>query len=89
MDRLMGLNDSGAEIGVMTRWIADNLGLDVPLHFTAFHPDYRMLDRPPTPPATLMRARAMALGNGCITSTRATCTMSTAARPSARAATQR
>ncbi len=59
-----GLNDSSAEIDAMTRWIADQLGPDVPLHFTAFHPDYKMLDRPPTPPATLKRARAIALGNG-------------------------
>ena len=48
----------------MTRWIAERLGLDVPLHFTAFHPDYKMLDVAPTPPATLTRARAIALGNG-------------------------
>jgi pyruvate formate lyase activating enzyme len=40
------------------------LGPDVPLHFTAFHPDYKMMDVPPTPPATLTRARAIALGNG-------------------------
>jgi len=59
-----GLNDSDAEIDAMTRWIADRLGLDVPLHFTAFHPDYRMLDLPPTPPATLRRARSIALANG-------------------------
>ena len=48
----------------MTRWIADHLGPDVPLHFTAFHPDYKMTDVPPTPPATLQRARAIALANG-------------------------
>jgi pyruvate formate lyase activating enzyme len=59
-----GLNDSSAEIDAMTRWIADQLGADVPLHFTAFHPDYKMLDRTATPPATLTRARAIALGNG-------------------------
>jgi pyruvate formate lyase activating enzyme len=59
-----GLNDGDAELDAMTRWIAEHLGLDVPLHFTAFHPDYRMLDRPPTPPATLTRARRIALGNG-------------------------
>ena len=42
----------------MTAWIVEHLGPDVPLHFTAFHPDYRMLDVPPTPPATLTpRAR--------------------------------
>jgi pyruvate formate lyase activating enzyme len=59
-----GHNDSDAEIEAMTRWIADRLGPDVPLHFTAFHPDYKMLDVPPTPPATLTRARAIALRNG-------------------------
>ena len=59
-----GLNDSSAETDAMTRWIADRLGLDVPLHFTAFHPDYKMLDVAPTPPATLSRARAIAIGNG-------------------------
>jgi pyruvate formate lyase activating enzyme len=48
----------------MTRWIAANLGPDVPLHFSAFHPDWKMTDRPPTPPATLARARELALGNG-------------------------
>jgi pyruvate formate lyase activating enzyme len=59
-----GLNDSDAELGEMTRWFADNLGPDVPLHFSAFHPDFRMTDRPPTPPETLRRARRIALGNG-------------------------
>ena len=59
-----GLNDGGDEIDAMTRWIADRLGPDVPLHFTAFHPDYKLVDVPPTPPATLTRARAIALGNG-------------------------
>jgi pyruvate formate lyase activating enzyme len=59
-----GLNDSAEEIDGMTRWIVENLGLDVPVHFTAFHPDYKMLDRPPTPPQTLSRARTIALANG-------------------------
>jgi pyruvate formate lyase activating enzyme len=59
-----GLNDSEAEIDAMTRWVVERLGRDVPMHFTAFHPDWKMLDRPPTPPATLARARAIALGNG-------------------------
>ena len=57
-------NDGDAEVDAMTRWIADTLGPDVPLHFTAFHPDYKMLDVPPTPAATLRRARAIALANG-------------------------
>ena len=59
-----GENDSAAEIEAETQWIADNLGPDVPLHFTAFHPDWKMLDKPPTPPATLERARRIALANG-------------------------
>ena len=59
-----GENDSDAELDAMTGWVADALGVDVPVHFTAFHPDWKMLDRPPTPPATLSRARAIGLGNG-------------------------
>ena len=48
----------------MTRWVAGQLGPDVPVHFTAFHPDFKMRDRPPTPPATLARARRIALDSG-------------------------
>jgi pyruvate formate lyase activating enzyme len=59
-----GHNDSDAEIEAETQWIAENLGPDVPLHFTAFHPDYKMLDVPRTPAATLTRARAIGLANG-------------------------
>jgi pyruvate formate lyase activating enzyme len=59
-----GHNDDDAEIDAMTRWIVERLGPDVPLHFTAFHPDYKMRDVAPTPPATLTRARTIALGNG-------------------------
>jgi len=59
-----GLNDSDRELDEMTRWVVDRLGPDVPLHFTAFHPDYKMLDIPPTPPATLAKARATARANG-------------------------
>src|SRR5262245_5144963 len=59
-----GHNDDSAELDAMTRWIADHLGLDVPLHFTAFHPDYKMMDVPRTPKATLRRAREIALANG-------------------------
>jgi pyruvate formate lyase activating enzyme len=59
-----GRNDSDDELDRMTRWIVGELGPDVPLHFTAFHPDYRLLDAPPTPPSTLTRARAIALANG-------------------------
>jgi pyruvate formate lyase activating enzyme len=55
-----GENDSPAEIEALSVWILENLGAAVPLHFTAFHPDWKMLDRPPTPPATLAMARAIA-----------------------------
>jgi pyruvate formate lyase activating enzyme len=59
-----GKNDSPEELDAMTKWVAAELGPDVPMHFTAFHPDFKMLDTPPTPPATLTRARAIALDNG-------------------------
>ena len=59
-----GENDSPAEIDAMTSWVVDKLGPDVPMHFTAFHPDYRMLDKDNTPPATLTRARRIAMENG-------------------------
>ena len=54
---ISGENDSPAEIDALTRWVFRELGPDVPLHFTAFHPDFKMLDRPPTPASTLTRAR--------------------------------
>jgi pyruvate formate lyase activating enzyme len=59
-----GENDSDEEIARASAWFAANLGPDVPWHFTAFHPDYRMRDRPPTPPATLTRAREIARRHG-------------------------
>jgi pyruvate formate lyase activating enzyme len=59
-----GENDSEAELEALTRWVVRNLGPDVPLHFSAFHPDWKMTDTPPTPPATLTRARRIALNNG-------------------------
>ncbi len=59
-----GENDSTEEVEALTRWVAAELGPDVPLHFTAFHPDYKMRDRPPTPPATLARAWRIGLRNG-------------------------
>ena len=67
-----GHNDSPAEITALSEWIMDRLGPDVPLHFSAFHPDWRMRDVPGTPPATLSLAREIAKGRGCVTSTRAT-----------------
>lgn len=59
-----GLNDSDGELDAMSRWVVDELGPDVPMHFTAFHPDFKLVDRPPTPPETLSRARRIALANG-------------------------
>ncbi|MCJ7556346.1 MAG: AmmeMemoRadiSam system radical SAM enzyme [Gammaproteobacteria bacterium] len=59
-----GENDSDQELDKMTRWVVSELGPDVPMHFTAFHPDWKMLDYPPTPPATLTRARELAMANG-------------------------
>jgi pyruvate formate lyase activating enzyme len=59
-----GKNDSDDELDRMTRWIARELGGEVPLHFTAFHPDWKMNDVPATPASTLARARAIALRNG-------------------------
>ncbi len=59
-----GENDSDAELNALSGWIAAELGVDVPLHFTAFHPDWRMREHQPTPPATLTRARAIATAHG-------------------------
>jgi len=59
-----GKNDSNEELEAMCAWIERELGRDVPLHFTAFHPDYKMTDLPRTPAATLTRARAIALRSG-------------------------
>ena len=57
-------NDNPKEIEAMSKWIMTNLGQDVPLHFTAFHPDWKMMDKSPTPPATLTMAREIAIANG-------------------------
>ncbi len=59
-----GLNDSEEEIEAMSVWIAKALGREVPLHFTAFHPDYKMTDRSPTPANTLIKARKIAMKAG-------------------------
>jgi pyruvate formate lyase activating enzyme len=58
------LNDSDAELTRMCRWLVDHVGRDVPLHLTAFHPDFRMTDRARTPASTLLRARELALALG-------------------------
>jgi pyruvate formate lyase activating enzyme len=59
-----GHNDSDQEIDALSKWVASELGPDVPVHFTAFHPDFKMIDVPPTPPATLARARSIARAAG-------------------------
>lgn len=59
-----GHNDSDAELAALANWVHRELGPDVPLHFSAFHPDFKMADVPPTPPATLSRARRIALDAG-------------------------
>jgi pyruvate formate lyase activating enzyme len=59
-----GENDSPAEIEAESAWVVNHLGPDVPLHFTAFHPDWKLTDVPPTPPETLKRARQIALTAG-------------------------
>ena len=59
-----GHNDSDAELEAMSQWILRELGPEVPLHFSAFHPDWKMQDVPPTPASTLSRARDIALKAG-------------------------
>lgn len=59
-----GHNDADAEIAAECEWLVETLGPDVPLHFSAFHPDFKMRDVPRTPPATLRRARSIALAHG-------------------------
>ncbi len=59
-----GENDSDTELQEMTAWVVEKLGPDVPMHFTAFHPDWKMRDVPATPPATLARARRIAMDAG-------------------------
>jgi len=59
-----GHNDSDEELHRLTQWMVEHLGPDVPIHFSAFHPDWKMMDTPATPPATLTRARKIALENG-------------------------
>ena len=59
-----GENDSEAELQAMTQWVVEHLGPDVPMHFTAFHPDWKMTDKPSTSMASLLTARTIALNNG-------------------------
>ena len=57
-------NDSEAEFEEMTQWVVENLGIDVPMHFSAFHPDWKMMDKPRTPVNSLLMARDIAIKNG-------------------------
>lgn len=59
-----GENDSEEEIRQMARWIKENLGPDVPVHFSRFHPDYKLRNLPPTPIESLKRARRVAMEEG-------------------------
>ncbi len=59
-----GYNDSEKELNEMTQWVVDKLGPEVPMHFTAFHPDYKFMDAEATPVATLKNAREIAINNG-------------------------
>ena len=59
-----GENDSEAELDAMTAWVVEHLGPDVPMHFTAFHPDWKMREHAATPAATLAMARRVAMANG-------------------------
>ena len=59
-----GHNDSDEELTALSRWIMKELGSEIPLHFSAFHPDHKMPDVPATPPATLVRARQIAMREG-------------------------
>ncbi len=59
-----GLNDSESELAQLSEWVVSKLGPDVPLHFSAFHPDFKLRDVPPTPRETLRRARRQAMQAG-------------------------
>lgn len=61
-----GENDSDAELRAMARWIKENLGTGVPLHFSRFFPQYKLRNLPPTPPETLLRARKIAMDEGLL-----------------------
>jgi pyruvate formate lyase activating enzyme len=58
------LNDSDDDLRRLSRWLARNLGKETPLHFSRFHPQYQMKNLPPTPAATLDRARQIAESEG-------------------------
>jgi len=57
-------NDSTRELEELSQWIGQHLGDTIPLHFSAFHPDWKMLSTPRTPESTLKKARQIAIANG-------------------------
>ena len=59
-----GWNDSDDELGRLSGWLVEHVGPDVPVHFSAFHPDFKIRDLPRTPPETLRRARQIARAAG-------------------------
>ena len=59
-----GENDATEDVKGLINWVKDNLGVETPLHFTRFHPDYKMINLPQTPIETLKQARQMALDAG-------------------------
>lgn len=61
---ILGQNDSDDEVQSLSTWIANNLGIDIPLHFSAFHPDWKMKNIAATPAPTLQRARRLAMAEG-------------------------
>jgi pyruvate formate lyase activating enzyme len=61
-----GENDDDDEIRRLSDWVAENLGTETPLHFSAFHADFKMTDTPPTPPETLTHARSIAKDRGLV-----------------------
>ena len=77
------LNDSEKSLRELAAWVAGELGPDVPLHFTRFHPDYQLVNLPPTPVSTLERARDIAMARGSGMPTSATCRDIRATTPTA------
>lgn len=59
-----GENDSAKEIAALSQWVVDKIGVNKPLHFSAFHPDHKMMDKPRTPKSSLLNARKIARAHG-------------------------
>jgi pyruvate formate lyase activating enzyme len=58
------VNDSDKMLNDLANWISGEIGPDVPIHFTRFHPEYKLLNLPPTPISTLEHAREIAMSKG-------------------------